>query len=556
LGTGGREIRAQFAININNLSAETYAMSERDWQGIWIRSEIPSDPEYGMPAAPLFRGVFSCLETPRETRIYLSGLGWHELYVNGQKADSRVFAPVVMQYTKHVPYIQYEVSKLIRNGENIIDVILGNGWYYPFANDVWHFEYAPWCPPGWEATKLICDVEADGNIVLKSDFNWRYCATPICFNALRNGETYDARKKNVTVLWKNAVAATPPFGVLKEETLEPCRVCEILSPVSAAELRPGVSVFDFGRNISGWGRIKVHGESGARVTIRYGERIAEDGSLDQKHIAKFVLTGKFQTDCYILSGSEPRENWSPRFTYHGFRYIQIETEGVAALDSITAEFIHNGFDTCGQIEMDLEELNWLQKAAVDSYLSNFTGIPTDCPHREKNGWTGDAHLAASTGLWNFQAEKAYLHFLEMVCDAQQSSGIVAAIVPSSGWGTGVNPPWDVILFELPSLLFQVTNEKTAIRNCLPSMLRYWRVLNSTSNNNLITYGLGDWCSSVENTQEIKTFLASAYFYKMTVLLSEFAKILGCDSSFFASFPERAKKIADSIRTEFHHIDRT
>ncbi len=529
-------------------------MKERSWQGIWIRAEIPSDPEYGMPSAPLFRGIFSLERIPQNMRVYLSGIGWHELYVNGRKADDRVLAPVVMQYTKHIPYIEYDIKELVKSGENSVEVILGNGWYHPYAKDVWNFQCAPWNPPSWEATKLICDVAADEEIVLKSDFNWQYTETPICFNTLRNGETYDAGKEKKEKKWRNAVAATPPIGILKKENLEPCRVCETLKPCSVTQIRPGVSVFDFGRNIAGWGRIRVHGEKGAKVTLRYGERIAEDGSLDQSHISKFVLSGDFQTDRYILSGSETSEEWSPRFTYHGFRYIQAETEGVVDLESVSAEFIHNAFEQSGKIETDSEELNWLQKATVASYLANFTGIPTDCPHREKNGWTGDAHLAAATGLWNFNAEKAYIHFLEMVCDTQQNSGIIASIAPSGGWGINLNPPWDVILFELPELIFRFTDDVDAIRRCFPAMMRYWRLLDSMNYNNLITHGLGDWCSSVENTQKLKTLISSAYFYRITVLLSEFAKILNCQTNFFDSLPKRAEEIAESIRSEFHNPD--
>ena len=515
---------------------------ERDWHGIWIRAELAVSKTYKMPPAPKFREKIICNAKPQSMQIFLSGLGYHELYINGRKADKRVLAPVVMQYDVHAPYIEYNAEKLIHKGENIIEVIVGHGYFFTATDCAWRFKSAPWKPDSWEAAKMICDVVADGVTIAKSDYSWEYSATPIVFNSLRNGEYYDARLENQNPEWQHVVSATPPPGILRKEALEPCRICEEILPVLMNGGEPGVSVYDTKCTMTGWAKIAVRGKAGATVTIRYGEMLNPDGSLNQKVISRFIFSGEIQTDRYILSGSFEPETWSPRFTYHGFRYIQVEIDG-------EAEYIHNDFQKVGTIQTDSQALNSLQEITMNSYLSNFTGIPTDCPHREKNGWTGDANIASATGLWNYDARKAYLHFLQMVCDTQKSSGMVASIAPTSGWGYNVNPPWDAILFDLPDLLNKFYDDTTAIENGLPVMEKYWNLLNSMSLDNIIPrHGLGDWLSPVGNEVVMWSLLSSCYFYRMTNLLFEFT-----GKEFYKN---RAQEILSSIRVHLRNPDGT
>lgn len=528
-------------------------MSHR-WKGFWIRAlEHSADPKYDLPPAPLFRGAFHCSKAPRQTRVLLCGLGWHELYVNGCKFDDRVLAPAVMQYTVHVPFVEYDISGLVHEGDNHIDVLLGNGWYAPVAEDTWSFHLAPWSH--WERTKLLCNVVADGKTVLKSDYSWKYRTTPLCFNSLRNGETYDARKETDPEEWKDVFCAMPPPGELLREDMEPCRVCEELKPVSCNKVA-GMQMFDFGHNLTGWAKIRVRGRAGAQVTLRYGEKLHEDGSLDQSNIKMFVLTGEFQTDHYILAGKDVPEEWAPRFTYHGFRYVQAEIEGEAEIEEITAQFVHNGFQQHGSFVSDLPALNRLQETVLYSYLSNFTGIPTDCPHREKNGWTGDAQLALETGLWNFDARNAYCHFEQMLADTQTAGGVLSSIAPTGGWGYDINPPWDVALFEIPFQIFRFHNDTSAIKKFFQPMKKYWTFLNSIAKDGVIFRGLGDWCSPVENGTALRSFISSAYLYRMTRYFASAQEIAGCNRKMTASVRERALELAAALRRAFLNPDGT
>lgn len=522
------------------------------WKGFWIRAhEHSADPEYKLPPAPLFRGTFHCSKVPRKTRVLLCGLGWHELYVNERKFDNRVLSPCVMQYTRHVPFIEYDITRFVQEGANCLDILLGNGWFVPITEDVWSFHSAPWCH--WEGTKLLCNVVADGRTVLKSDYSWKYRTTPICFNSLRNGEIYDARKEAAPEEWHEVFCAMPPPGKLLKEDMEPCRVCEELKPLSCKKVA-NIQIFDFGRNLAGWAKIRVQGSAGAKITLRYGEKLHADGSLDQSNIKMFVHTGEFQTDHYIVAGKDTPEEWAPRFTYHGFRYVQAEIEGDAVLLAITAQFVHNDFQQHGNFVSDLPQLNQLQEIVRYSYLSNFTGIPTDCPHREKNGWTGDAQLALETGLWNFDARKAYCHFEQMIADTQTAGGPLCSMVPTGGWGYDINPPWDIALFEIPFQIMRFYNDPSAIKKFFQPMKHYWTFLNSIAKNGVIFRGLGDWCSPRGNGPELKSFISSAYLCRMTQYFACAQEIAGCNKKMAAATRERYLELVQALQQTFLHAD--
>ena len=223
------------------------------------------------------------------------------------------------------------------------------------------------------------------------------------------------------------------------ETFEPKRV--LMTPW-------GTDVYDFGANIAGWCEIEVEGESGAKVRLDYDESISNRNVLlgDNRH----HLLGKGEPrpvhhDEYVLAGREGGEMWHPRFTYHGFRYVQVEFDGKAKLKSIKARFVHSAFEREGTLETSDATFAALQSATERSYLSNFVGIPTDCPHREKNGWTGDAQLAMETGLWNFDAKGSYVHFLRMAVDAQRQNGAVSV---REGWSVAGSTTDDAALARL------------------------------------------------------------------------------------------------------------
>ena len=538
--------------------------TERNWSGYWINSgRGMGTPTTATPAAPYLRTTFECKSTPGKATVFLCGLGWHELYVNGRKADDRVLAPVATQFDRHVSWIEYDITPFVRPGKNAVAVLLGNGWYNCQTAEVWSFDKAPWR----DLPKLICDIEIDGVTIAKSDTSWKTHDSPVTFDALRNGEFYDARLEIPGFAdpdlddssWKNAAQCNPPGGRIVKEELEPCKVMKHYSAIAAKHLDFNATIYDFGTNLTGWCRIKIKGPAGTRIKIVYSEHVRPvSGDIDREYIAMFVKSGEFQTDEYILKGSEEPEIYEPRFTYHGFRYAKVyQWDGRAKLLDIQACFVRNSFRQTGEFESSDRILNALQRNTVQSYLSNFTGIPTDCPHREKNGWTGDAQLAMETGLWNFDCEKACSHFLQIVADTQRPSGQLPGIAPSGGWGYnwGSGPAWDSILFEYPWRMYLFRGNTENIRRHYQAMKLYLEYCAGMAENHLVRFGLGDWCHHDRRRIAPIELTSSAYYYYDVTRMVEFANILGKEND-AKGYTELAEQIRENFNRKFNNGDGT
>ena len=537
---------------------------ERNWSGYWINSgRGMGTPTTATPAAPYLRTTFECKSTPGKATVFLCGLGWHELYVNGRKADDRVLAPVVTQYDRRVSWIEYDITPLVRPGKNALAILLGNGWYNCQTAEVWSFDKAPWR----DLPKLLCDIEIDGITVAKSDTSWKTHDSPVTFDALRNGEFYDARLEIPGFAdsefddssWNSAAQCNPPGGRIVKEDLEPCKVMKHYPAISAKCLDSNATIYDFGTNLTGWCKIKVKGPAGTKIKIVYSEHVRPvSGDIDREYIDMFVKSGEFQTDEYTLKGSDEPEVYEPHFTYHGFRYAKVyQWSGKTELLDIQACFVRSSFRQAGEFESSDRILNALQRNTVQSYLSNFTGIPTDCPHREKNGWTGDAQLAMETGLWNFDCEKACTHFLQIVADTQRPNGQLPGIAPSGGWGYnwGSGPAWDSILFEYPWRMYLFRGNTENIRRHYHAMELYLDYCNGMAENHLVRFGLGDWCHHDRRRIAPVELTSSAYYYYDVTRMAEFANILGKESD-AKRFAELAEQIRESFNRKFSNGDGT
>ncbi|NJL31996.1 MAG: family 78 glycoside hydrolase catalytic domain [Phycisphaerales bacterium] len=292
--------------------------------------------------------------------------------------------------------------------------------------------------------------------------------------------------------------------------------------------RVGTRVFDMGQNIAGWAKLQLSGSPGQTVVLRYGERLNNGGEVDQAHLGGFIKSGEAQTDRYTCSGAKA-EVWEPRFTYHGFQYVQVEApdQMLAQLD-IQACVVQTDFEQVGMFECSNHMLNRLHQATLWSYRSNFVGIPTDCPHREKNGWTGDAHLAAEAGLLHFDASSAYAEWLESVVDAQRTNGQLPGIVPTAGWGFnwGSGPAWDSALLLIPWYIYLYTGNQRCIERYYPAMSRYVGYCASLASEGIVKFGLGDWCHPDSKRAAPAALTSTAYFYQNALLLARFARMTG------------------------------
>ena len=444
--------------------------------------------------APVLVRAFTLDAAPSRAVLELAVAGWHEVRVNGVRCGEDVLSPVTCQPDKRLSSVRHDVTALLRPGENTVEVLLGNGWFNCFTQEVWGFATAPWI----KSPMIRGELVADGATLFVTDAAWRVFDSPITFNALRGGESYDARQEGLRANERPAtVEKYTPAATVSPADAVPCRAFDPLPARRVLAAPDGAAIYDFGSNRAGWCELEVVGEAGARVTLDYDESLGSDGNL-RGHILGLVRDKRpTQHDEYTLAGRPEGEKWHPRFTYHGFRYVRVAVEGKAEVKGLTSFFVHTAFEEAGRIETSDASFARLQDATLRSYLSNFVGIPTDCPHREKNGWTGDTQLAMETGLWNFDGRASYRHYLRIMLDAQRPDGAVPCILPCNDkfgfyWGSG--PAWDAILFEVPWQIYRFYGDDSAAREAYAAMKRYVDFIDAKADDEgLVDYGLGDWC---------------------------------------------------------------
>ncbi|MFA6929740.1 MAG: family 78 glycoside hydrolase catalytic domain [Lentisphaeria bacterium] len=528
------------------------------FHGYWINNNPPGcNWLSGAHPAPFLRREFSCPDSIADAKLYICGLGYCEVWLNGRKVSENVLQPVVTQYDRRVHYLVYDLKDSLRPGNNVLGVILGTGWYNHHTSTGWQFSHAPWR----DNPKMLCDLFINGECLIQSDTSWKTNTGPLIFDSLRKGETYDARLEipgwnEVNFAdsnWQNAVRVPPPPGELVPQEVEPIAVFDQYAVIASKTFPDGV-VYDFPLNIAGWCVLKVRGEAGTQVNLTYGEMKTPDGDLDITNISNRNYSTRHHLDTYILKG-DGVETWEPRFTYHGFQFVKIQIEGKAEVISLEARFVHSQFQDAGQFSSSDRILNRLQQLTRISYLSNYVGIPTDCPHREKNGWTGDAMLAAETGLWNFQAASGYRHFTRLLADTQRFSGQLPGIAPSPGWGYnwGNGPAWDSLLILVPWYVHLYTGDDRIIRENYSEMKRYMEYCQGMADDHLLYFGLGDWCHHDTARTAPVGITSSGYYHINAVTMAKFASLLGFQQD-QQDFLTLAETIRQSFRKTFYHGD--
>lgn len=517
----------------------------------WISGEMPGRDNV---AAPVLEKHFTLDRIPSRAILTLAVAGWHEVSVNGVRIGDEVLSPVTCQPDLRLSSVSREISGYLKKGRNTVSVLLGNGWFNCLSKDTWGFCHAP-----WNSAPMICgELIVDGKVLFVSGEGWIAYDSPIVFNALRNGEWYDARKEGCRENERKAhIVKYTPYAEISPEVATPCRVFDPIEPVCSFPAADGGRIYDFGTRRAGWCEIEVLGEAGAKVTIDYDECLSSTNTLLGK-ISRFAQYGAdkdhrpFQHDEYTLAGRPGGERWHPRFTYHGFRYARVKTEGKATLTSIKSVFVHSAFMPAGSIETSDAVFSRLQDATRRSYLANYTGIPTDCPHREKNGWTGDTQLAMETGLWNFDAKDGYIHFLRMAVDTQRRNGQIPCILPCSPsfgyyWGSG--PAYDAILFEIPWQIYRFYGDDSPAREAYGAMKKYLEfIATKARGDGLVEYGLGDW-SAPKSAKVAPTLLTdSAYVYEFHRRVAFWAERFG--------EPDVARKchtVASTLKSTFNRV---
>lgn len=546
---------------------ETGKLDEK-WNANWITANYIKNEATAF-TAPFLRNSFNLHCTPVEARLYICGLGYFEAYVNGIKPSNDLLSTAFTRYDATVLYLTYDVTDSLKCGDNALGVILGNGWYNCFTEDPWNTRQASW--RHWP--KVIAELHiklADGTeTVITSNSSWKSAKSPITFNGIRNGEYYDARLEisgwNLPGFddsdWETTKIIRAPGGALRAFELEPIRITRELPAAKKWKSPTGTWIFDLGQNFSGIARIKVSGKEGTEVIIKYSDMLKEDKvTLDQSPIGGFVRSGEFQTDKYIKK-SDNVETWHPIFVYHGFQYVEISgLDYEPELDTVMGLVMHTDFKERGHFRCSDELLNIVQDLCYWSTISNYHGLPTDCPHREKNGWTGDASISSEQTLLNFAPMAAYKKWMQDFGDAQRPSGSVPCVVPSTGWGYnwGNGPDWSSALTLIPWYVYTYCGDTEILAENYDAIKKHCNFIESMSDNYIVNYGIGDWCPPFEgpalavNMGSFKaptTLTDTAYFYNTADILSKIAKVLNKDED-AEKYYKLARKIKAAFREKF------
>lgn len=515
----------------------------------WITPVVWDQPtRYTGHEAYLLRREFVLTKPVQSAKLFICGLGLGEYYVNGERVTDCVLMPPYSRYDVTTYYNVFDITASIRTGVNVLGAMLGNGMYND-VNTLWEFDKAPWR----DIPKLVCELHInyqDGTTdLICSDKQWKGKKAPIIFNHARAGETYDARLESSgwadadcdDSSWLSPAICRGPGGDLKEMGMPPICVVRTLSMTEISKTDAGTIVYDAGENISGWVRITLSGKIGHTVTLRYAERLDQTGGIDAENINLFNDdTPVRHTDTYILKG-EGVEVWEPRFVYHGFRYVEV----INGLENIKLEarVAHTALDIIGDFACSDDMLNQIHKASCRSTLCNYHGLPTDCPHREQNGWTGDAALSAEQALLNFDMIESYAKWLGDIIDCQRTNGQIPGIAPTGGWGFnwGSGPAWDSALILIPGYVYNSTGSARLITQCWVAMEKYMSFIHSMADNHIVCFGLGDWCPPANAVICDTALTDTAYYYVFAKEMSHYADIIGKDGTQY-------EKLAISIRT--------
>ena len=538
LTSQGQEIRATTSFFTR--------LSEEDWKGDWI----------GVPSAWNGGAVFARRELdPFDKKIkramaYVAGIGYSEFYVNGNKIGDEVLGPGFTAYEKKVLYRTFEITKFLTGKNDVVGVLLGNGWY------------------GKRALKfqLYIDFEDGSQAEMHSFGNgyWRFGPSPILANSIYTGETYDARvedrypldltspnfKETPKSCLYGSLFNEQNLGKLAPQEIEPIRVTNEIRPISKKEFAPTNFVFDLGKNISGFCRIEVQGARGAKITLRHAETLKEDGHIDQTN-----LRTADQEDIYILKGRGV-ERFSPRFTYHGFRYVEAWIDGDAELISVVGLHVHTASKRIGDFFCSDSAINALHEMAVLTEENNQHSIFTDCPQRdERFGWINDLTARLYQNSYNFDLLHFYRKVIQDINEAQDKSGAIPDIAPYLTLGC----PGDtscVSYLLLAELGYSNYGDKKILKDNYPHLKKWVDYLLTRQKGYIMDYAYyADWvsCDAFTDAKSDPIQVSSYFLFWHLKTLAHLAEILGKkkDAAYYKKLSLQSKK---ALNEKYFHLD--
>lgn len=542
---------------------EDMPASMRVVPGIHLGGENMGHKGLQRTVIPMFRKEFEVKKEIASATLFISGLGHYEAFINGAKIGNTFLSPGWTEYDKTILYNTYDLTDSLKSGKNTLGAIVGNGFYNINRERYRKLVIAFGTP------KMICKLRitySDGTTEsIVSDNSWKTHPSPVTYSSIFGGEDYDARKEQQgwsdtsfdDSCWEPVIVAESVTGTLKAELGYPLEIMETIQVKKIHQISKEKFLYDFGQNASGIFELKIKGKRGQVVRLLPGELINDKNEINQN------ATGRWHYYTYILKG-EGIETWRPKFTYYGFRYIQVEgaiPEGNVFSDSIPdvmeLSMLHtsnsassNGSFHCSNnlFNSTFDLINWAIK-------SNLQSVVTDCPHREKLGWLEQTYLMGASINFNFETYHLYKKLVADMMDAQTSEGLVPGIAPEYvifDGGFRDSPEWGSASILLPWLIYKWYGDISSMEKAWPMMTRYIDYLKSKSDRHILSHGLGDWYDLGPERPGFAqltpvALTATAIYYYDLKLLSTMAGLLQMKKE-----KEYYSKWADEVRTAFNN----
>ena len=542
-----------------------------EWHAVWIAAQPDSSGDDDGPL-PIFRKGFTLKHRVARALLYASGLGQDELRINGSKVGNDELTPGWSEYRKTVYYDAYDVTPLVRQGQNALGVMLGNGMYRVL--------HTPGRYTKFEGSygQPICAVQlhiefADGSFEeIASDGTWKTAPGPLTFSSIYGGEDFDARLEPRgwdragfdDGAWRAVNLVDGPGGAMTPENAPPIRVMHTYAPVKVTKIKPGVTVYDLGQNFAGWPEIRVDGPPGWVIRLISGELLDKDGQVLQRS------SGQPQWFSYTLRGSGV-ETWHPRFSYYGFRYVQVETSNSGAGNRggrvlrLAGSAVHSSSRAVGEFATSDELLNRIHNLILRAIENNAVSLFTDCPHREKLGWLEETHLMAPSMLYDFDFSDLYAATARNIADTQRREGDKAGMVPEIAPQYVVfdsakhdmfndSPEWGSAAVLAPWVVFDRTGNREFLEAQYNVMRAYTRYLGARAQDGIVDYGLGDWYDigpGEPGFAKLTTagVTGTAIYYQDLKTLERTAEVLGkTDES--RDYAEQAKAVGATFNARF------
>jgi hypothetical protein len=530
-------------------------LSPGDWKVRWVTH--PSRTLRSGPL-PIFRKEITITKPLRRALALASGAGHYELRINGSKVGDSVMAPAWSNFRETMYYETFDVTSLMRSGANAIGLLIGNGFYNVVGG-----RYTKYTGSfGYPGAMVQLHLEfTDGTVQdVGTDRSWKYIDGPLTFSSIYGGEDFDARLEPAgwdkpgfdESTWPVAISPQAIGGTLRAQPTPPVRVQETFRAVRVGQPKPGIWVYDLGQNFAGWPKITVSGGAGKSIRLTPGELLDEGGLVDQRSGGRPVYFN------YTLAGGG-RETWSPRFTFYGFRYVQVEgatpesegMPGLPVIHELTGEFLHLDIARAGTFQSSNQLFNRIHKLVDAAIRSNLSHVLMDCPHREKLGWLETAHLLAPSLIYGWDLRAFLPKIIRDIREAQSASGMIPGIAPEyiiferefrdlPEWGSaGVLLPW---------YAWQWYGDRKPLEDSYQMMTEYAAYLDSTAEDHLILHGLSDWADVGRLTP--KGVTATATQHENLRVLAKTARFLGRENE-ARNFAERACLTREAFQKAFY-----